>query len=621
MSTKINNGLFMGDIDAAQDSEFLSLNGIEFIVNCVPREVPNVFESEGIRYFACDMAEQPEGILFDLRNADFVDLIDFIDHAVQSSLSLLVHSLDGMSRSPCVMMAYLMSKYHWSLDKAYEYVKMKRPDIAPHNAYLDQLAMLDAQLQKKHRAPEKKRNEWDPAHTDPKTDELVLVNTFLNVTNGIALPHDSAPRKLKKKRLVWIDLCPHIRKGNPHYDFTKLERPPSASYSSLIAGNGWVDTEAAPMSQRPSTSPAASRVAMESRAVHDVDLSLSEDEEHERLTDPKEDDSWDLSLSDPGMSHDTDFDKPLSSWVSARQVPPPKSVQQPDKRVVHDSMPLFDKQQQHEPEQPRQVFQPPPMQHRSSFPSHHIKLSKAAPAAPASYQLHDDLSQNQHSPTEKPDADAFKSSANRANNNHPRYLQHTKSSRNAKTMKASQGRYAMPVVVESSVASVGSGVASTAVPMACRGMPPKRMSKSSCGVEGPADTSRSDSTSSTRLPTTATSGSKQGMRTSGPLPASSANNSAAVRPKTAPPSAGVANYRLTTSKPTSTTPPMPSGIKKKPTMTTAPPAKQPRPPAPKGSTNHATDLFKKVPPPDTKAPPHMPATNLMPRRASSAKWR
>ncbi|RHY33027.1 hypothetical protein DYB32_001948 [Aphanomyces invadans] len=577
MSTKINNGLFMGDIDAAQDSEFLSLNGIEFIVNCVPREVPNVFESEGIRYFACDMAEQPEGILFDLRNADFVDLIDFIDHAVQSSLSLLVHSLDGMSRSPCVMMAYLMSKYHWSLDKAYEYVKMKRPDIAPHNAYLDQLAMLDAQLQKKHRAPEKKRNEWDPAHTDPKTDELVLVNTFLNVTNGIALPHDSAPRKLKKKRLVWIDLCPHI----VHHD----------------------------------------GVTSESRAVHDVDLSLSEDEEHERLTDPKEDDSWDLSLSDPGMSHDTDFDKPLSSWVSARQVPPPKSLPQPDKRVVHDSMPLFDKQQQHEPEQPRQVFQPPPMQHRSSFPSHHIKLSKAAPAAPASYQLHDDLSQNQHSPTEKPDADAFKSSANRANNNHPRYLQHTKSSRNAKTMKASQGRYAMPVVVESSVASVGSGVASTAVPMACRGMPPKRMSKSSCGVEGPADTSRSDSTSSTRLPTTATSGSKQGMRTSGPLLASSANNSAAVRPKTAPPSAGVANYRLTTSKPTSTTPPMPSGIKKKPTMTTAPPAKQPRPPAPKGSTNHATDLFKKVPPPDTKAPPHMPATNLMPRRASSAKWR
>ncbi|RHX97547.1 hypothetical protein DYB36_002985 [Aphanomyces astaci] len=426
----------MGDIDAAQDAEFLSLNGIEFIVNCVPREVPNAFEPEGIR----------------------------------------------------------------SLDKAYEFVKMKRPDIAPHNAYLDQLAMLDAQLQKKYRASEKKRNEWDPLHTDPKTDELVLVNTFLNVTNGIALPHDSAPRKLKKKQLVWIDLCPRMRKLNPHYDFTKLERPPSASYSSLSA---------------------------ESRAVHDVDLSLSDDEQ-ERVT--KDEDSWDMSTSDPGLSHDADFDKPLSS----------------------------------------------------------------------------DLSQNQHSPTDK--TDEFKLS----NNNHPRYLQHTKSSRNAKTIKAAQGRYAMPVVDDKPPVVVPATNNAAAVPMpATRGVPPKRVSKSSFVMEKePADSRES----TTRLPTTAS----KHIRQAAPPPPSGAT--AAVRPKTAP----QANHRTTAPKPSTNNQP----FKKK--QPSAPPTKQPRPPAaPKGlSANNATDVLFKKPPADIKPTTMPPATanitgSMMPppRRASSAKWR
>ncbi|RHY44631.1 hypothetical protein DYB34_004344 [Aphanomyces astaci] len=457
----------MGDIDAAQDAEFLSLNGIEFIVNCVPREVPNAFEPEGIR----------------------------------------------------------------SLDKAYEFVKMKRPDIAPHNAYLDQLAMLDAQLQKKHRASEKKRNEWDPLHTDPKTDELVLVNTFLNVTNGIALPHDSAPRKLKKKQLVWIDLCPRMRKLNPHYDFTKLERPPSASYSSLSA---------------------------ESRAVHDVDLSLSDDEQ-ERVT--KDEDSWDMSTSDPGLSHDADFDKPLSS-----QHIKPSHTSKGTTVMPQSSSTL-----------------PPP------FPS--------------------DLSQNQHSPTDK--TDEFKLSNN--NNNHPRYLQHTKSSRNAKTIKAAQGRYAMPVVDDKPPVVVpATNNAAAAVPMpATRGVPPKRVSKSSFVMEKePADSRES----TTRLPTTA---SKQ-VRQAAPPPPSGAT--AAVRPKTAP----QANHRTTAPKPSTNNQP----FKKK--QPSAPPTKQPRPPAaPKGlSANNATDVLFKKPPADIKLTTMPPATanitgSMMPppRRASSAKWR
>ena len=39
----------MGDVDSAQDAEFLGLNGITRVINCVPRQVPNIFQAEGIQ--------------------------------------------------------------------------------------------------------------------------------------------------------------------------------------------------------------------------------------------------------------------------------------------------------------------------------------------------------------------------------------------------------------------------------------------------------------------------------------------------------------------------------------------------------------------------------------------
>ncbi|RLO11123.1 hypothetical protein DYB28_009859, partial [Aphanomyces astaci] len=340
----------------------------------------------------------------------------------------------------------------------------------------------------------------------------------------------------------------------------------------------------------------------ESRAVHDVDLSLSDDEQ-ERVT--KDEDSWDMSTSDPGLSHDADFDKPLSSWVTARQGPP----RQPETRHKRPQV-----QPQPQQQKPPQNIQPPPLQHRSSFPSQHIKpshTSKGTTVMPqSSSTLHppflSDLSQNQHSPTDK--TDEFKLS----NNNHPRYLQHTKSSRNAKTIKAAQGRYAMPVVDDKPPVVVPATNNAAAVPMpATRGVPPKRVSKSSFVMEKePADSRES----TTRLPTTAS----KHIRQAAPPPPSGAT--AAVRPKTAP----QANHRTTAPKPSTNNQP----FKKK--QPSAPPTKQPRPPAaPKGlSANNATDVLFKKPPADIKPTTMPPATanitgSMMPppRRASSAKWR
>jgi protein-tyrosine phosphatase len=223
MSSKIKDGLFMGDMDAAQDADFLQLNGIMHIVNCVPRQVPNIFQqSLGLSYTACDLDDVLRRPFFDLKNREFTQIIQLIDRALERTESVLVHSLNGINRSPSVMVGYLMVKYCWGLDKAHEFVMTKRSDMKLHESYIDQLCSLEAQIQEDRpaRATERQLYEWSTHAADPKTDEVVLIHTFLNCA---AAPDASTATERRRvdagkryrgaapeRRLTWIDQTPEM---------------------------------------------------------------------------------------------------------------------------------------------------------------------------------------------------------------------------------------------------------------------------------------------------------------------------------------------------------------------------------------------------------------------------
>ncbi|KAI9996111.1 hypothetical protein PInf_013289 [Phytophthora infestans] len=183
MSSKIKDGLFMGDMDAAQDADFLQLNGIMHIINCVPRQVPNIFQqSLGLSYTVCDLEDVLRRPFFDLKNRELTQIIQLIDRALERTESVLVHSLNGTNRSPSIMIGYLMVRYCWGLDKAHEFVMTKRADMKLHESYIDQLCSLEAQVQEDRpaRATERQLYEWSTHAADPTTDEVVLIHTFLN---------------------------------------------------------------------------------------------------------------------------------------------------------------------------------------------------------------------------------------------------------------------------------------------------------------------------------------------------------------------------------------------------------------------------------------------------------
>ncbi|XP_020788782.2 dual specificity protein phosphatase 8 isoform X2 [Boleophthalmus pectinirostris] len=65
--------------------------------------------------------------------------LSFIDMALSSGASVLVHCAAGISRSPALTVAYIMHRMGLDLDHAYRFVKERRPSISPNLNFLGQL--------------------------------------------------------------------------------------------------------------------------------------------------------------------------------------------------------------------------------------------------------------------------------------------------------------------------------------------------------------------------------------------------------------------------------------------------------------------------------------------------
>ncbi|XP_061567230.1 dual specificity protein phosphatase 8 [Cololabis saira] len=77
--------------------------------------------------------------------------LHFLDAAMSSGASVLVHCAAGISRSPALAVAYVMYSRDLDLDQAYRFVKERRPSISPNFNFLGQLQHFQGALSQ--RAP------------------------------------------------------------------------------------------------------------------------------------------------------------------------------------------------------------------------------------------------------------------------------------------------------------------------------------------------------------------------------------------------------------------------------------------------------------------------------------
>ncbi|KAK9821954.1 hypothetical protein WJX81_002268 [Elliptochloris bilobata] len=127
--------LFLGSYDNASRTEVLKTLGITHVLNTVPacpELYKNSFSYHTVR------ATPP----------DYQECFAFLDQVEreQGKLRVLVHCMTGVSKSPAVVIAYIMKLRQWRLSESYKWVKDKRPTISLSAEEAQRLQALEVSL-------------------------------------------------------------------------------------------------------------------------------------------------------------------------------------------------------------------------------------------------------------------------------------------------------------------------------------------------------------------------------------------------------------------------------------------------------------------------------------------
>jgi len=138
-ATEVISGVFLGNASDAVDYNFLTKNNVMYILN-LTCHCPNHFSQDSrFHYKQIKIEDSCRENITEI----IPDAIQFIDLARENKSSVLIHCQGGVSRSPTVVISYLMHLNKLSLTEAYQYVKEKRPCIAPNLNFMGQLLQME----------------------------------------------------------------------------------------------------------------------------------------------------------------------------------------------------------------------------------------------------------------------------------------------------------------------------------------------------------------------------------------------------------------------------------------------------------------------------------------------
>jgi dual specificity MAP kinase phosphatase len=139
--SKILPFLFLGNQHDASSKEFFDRNRIDHVLN-VTNELPFYFNGSDIiqkRIPADDSSTQNLKMYFD-------GAIDFIEMVRRKGGNVLVHCYAGVSRSPAIVMAYMIAMYRMNVMDSYRFVKRFRDIIEPNFHFMGQLMEFDQRI-------------------------------------------------------------------------------------------------------------------------------------------------------------------------------------------------------------------------------------------------------------------------------------------------------------------------------------------------------------------------------------------------------------------------------------------------------------------------------------------
>lgn len=179
--------LYLTDLSNAQDINFLQTNKITAIISLYAHALPQQIVDFVSRknYFHIPIRDNcSENI-----SRYFQDCINFIDN----NQTVLVHCQAGISRSPTIVMAYLMSKMTFGWKEACEFVQERRSIVAPNFSFVGQLFKYETKVKElcRHGKFEKYTDKYKEKFKDIEIRNIS--DTFKN--SFVEKYHDYRPEK------------------------------------------------------------------------------------------------------------------------------------------------------------------------------------------------------------------------------------------------------------------------------------------------------------------------------------------------------------------------------------------------------------------------------------------
>ncbi|KAH9833155.1 protein-tyrosine phosphatase-like protein [Rhodofomes roseus] len=137
--------LFLGPCSAASNKAFLSANTITHVLSIGSTPAQKV---EGVIYHRLSLNDSPTSSISKATE----EACKLIDGAIAVKAKsggkgkILVHCSAGISRSPTLVVAYLMRSHNMPLKAALGQVVRARPQVSPNSGFLEQLKRFEEEL-------------------------------------------------------------------------------------------------------------------------------------------------------------------------------------------------------------------------------------------------------------------------------------------------------------------------------------------------------------------------------------------------------------------------------------------------------------------------------------------
>ena len=131
---QITEKIYLGNEDTASDKELLKKLNISNILICAEGCEPFFPNEYTYKILYIDDAIDENIISW------FQEAFKFIDSSINN---IYIHCVMGISRSPSIVIGYLMYKKKMKYEEAYDFVKNKRNVISPNSGFQEQLKKFE----------------------------------------------------------------------------------------------------------------------------------------------------------------------------------------------------------------------------------------------------------------------------------------------------------------------------------------------------------------------------------------------------------------------------------------------------------------------------------------------